>query len=84
MTNGVIDLASRRATAPDIVAGLRSLADEIEAKGADAPVTTCVVLLGHTWVEGDQPNASLGKYVFGPRTDPFTVQGLESLALSQP
>lgn len=79
----VIELSTHRPSAPDIVAGLRALADEIEAKVSDAPLSTCVVLLGNSWVIDGVPNVTLGRYVFGPRCDPFTVQGLQSLALSQ-
>jgi hypothetical protein len=66
----------------DIVESLRSIADEIEAGNhGDWPVTSCVVVLGHTDNEieddGVRYQASYWHtYGLGPRADSFTLRGL--------
>lgn len=71
----------------DIPATLRRLADEIERGETEfSPVTTCVVVLGHTsserLVDGElQEQADWSTYGMGPRCDTFTVRGLMASAL---
>ena len=67
----------------DVVSGLRGLADRIERGEIDWPVTTAVVVLGHTDAErpAGEDGVSLQQnhwdtYGYGPRTDSFTVRGL--------
>lgn len=69
--------------ANDVVGSLRRLADEIEAgEHGDWPVTTCVVMLGHT--DGERPvedeqieqRAYWDTRCFGIRSGVFTVRGL--------
>jgi hypothetical protein len=73
----------------DTVAMLRQLADDIEAGEIDFPVTTCVVLLGHTNAERPGEGQELLQemfwrtYGFGPRTDTFTVRGLMATCLNR-
>lgn len=72
--------------ADDVPAGLRRLADMIEAGEAhEGPVTTCVVVLGHSQdrLAGDeiQQRADHTLYGYGPRCDLLTVRGLLSLAM---
>lgn len=63
----------------DIVAGLRGLADRLEAGEVDLS-TTCVVALGHTIDrrEGDDilRGSKYSLFGFGPRCDTFTIRGL--------
>jgi hypothetical protein len=72
----------------DVVSGLRALADRIEAGEIDWPVTTCIVVLGHTERESppDEDGICLqgshwDTYGYGPRTDIFTTRGLMMTAL---
>lgn len=66
----------------DIAGSLRRLADDIEAD-SDHPITTCVVVMGHTDAETN-PDENGSCYAstywrvhgYGPRTDTFTVRGL--------
>lgn len=71
--------------ADDVTAGLRGLADRIEAGEIEFPVSTCLVILGHTkegW-EGDNVIHSSDHELFGygPRCDTFTVRGLLTTAV---
>jgi hypothetical protein len=74
----------------DIVAGLRNLADKIEAGTVeDMPViTTVVCLLGHTESKLET-NGDIGRYLdyaeyaWGPRCDTFSVVGLMAYAITQ-
>lgn len=80
--------------ADDIVAGLRRLADTIEAgEVEDIPVvTTAAVVLGHTsqskeagenGEEGQVIHKSyFALYGFGPRCDTYTIRGLLATAAS--
>lgn len=68
----------------DIVAGLRKLAEQIEA-GEYGLKTTCVVLVGHTEDRpgdgGDRMHCmSYEIFGYGPRCDTFTVAGLLTTA----
>jgi hypothetical protein len=72
----------------DVVATLRRIADEIEAgEHGDWPVTTCVVVIGHSDSEvprGEDEVASRyywQSYGIGPRHDNFTCRGLLMTAL---
>lgn len=73
----------------DIPATLRRIADDIEAgKIWDRPITTCVVMLGHTGAERccegvlhDQ--AFWTTFAMGPRVDTFTVRGLMASAMQR-
>jgi hypothetical protein len=74
--------------ADDIPAGLRRLADTIEAGMVDdmPVITTAVVVLGHSAdkLEAGRPGeegevahqSSWAMYGFGPRCDTFTIRGL--------
>jgi len=75
--------------ADNVTASLRRLADEIEnGKHGEWPVTTCIVLLGHTdspsnpddegWAYTKSHYDTRG---FGPRNDPFTIRGLMATCL---
>jgi CobQ-like glutamine amidotransferase family enzyme len=78
MTN-VIEL-KKPIVADDIIAGLRGLADRIESGEVEGPITTAMVILGHTWEtrEGDDigHHGWTDSYAFGPRCDLFTCRGL--------
>lgn len=83
----VVQLRQER-PADNVSASLRALADEIESgKHGDYPVTTCVVLIGHTDSEVLIGNGELAQATFwstrgyGPRCDAFTVRGLMATAL---
>lgn len=72
----------------DVASTLRTIADRIEAgEHGDWPVTTCVVLLGHTDNEvpiGDGILSQQGHwdtYGAGPRCDIFAVRGLMATCL---
>lgn len=72
----------------DVVSGLRGLADRIEAGEVDWPVTTCIVVIGHTERESlpDDDGICLqgsrwDTYGYGPRTDIFTSRGLLMTAM---
>jgi hypothetical protein len=74
----------------DVAATLRRIADEVEAgEHGDWPVTTCVVLLGHTDSEIPAGDGSYAQemwwhtYGAGPRCDTFTVRGLIATALNR-
>jgi hypothetical protein len=91
----VVPVTKPAATADDVVAGLRRIADQVEAGDFDL-VTSCAVVLGHTEEKpGDKPGFTVvGEQVdvfgLGPRHDPFTVRGLlmsgvmESASLGSP
>ena len=78
----------RKPFAPDdIVAGLRKLADEIEA-GEYGLRTTCLVVLGHTddrmAESGDKMHGcDFELFGYGPRCDTFTTRGLLLTAATQ-
>lgn len=69
-------------TADDVVAGLRELADEIEAgKVFDWPITTCAIVLAGSEVRpGRHGKLDLlsfrSHHSFGLRCDPFTLKGV--------
>lgn len=74
----------------NVPATLRRIADEIEAnEHGDWPVTTCIVVLGHTDAEVPMEDGSLRQqnywhtYGAGPRNDVFTVRGLMMTALNR-
>lgn len=73
--------------ADDVSATLRRIADEVEAGEIEWPVTTAVVILGHTDAEVPQADGSLAErsywatYAAGPRTGTFTVRGLVASAM---
>lgn len=67
---------------------LRKTADSIEAGEIDFPVTTAVLVLGHTDSERPEGGQLLQEsfwqtFGFGPRTDSFTVRGLLNTVLTQ-
>lgn len=80
--DNVVALAAAKSLAPDIVAGLRGLADMLEAGAIAIPVTTCIVVMGHSESTPEGPKAYQSKWVLGPRADPFTVSGLLTVALA--
>lgn len=86
--NAVVQLHQPRAI-DDVPATLRRIADEIEAGELDWPVTTAVVLLGHTDSERPASDGVLmqnnywSTYGAGPRCDTFTVRGLMATALRE-
>lgn len=71
----------------DVVTTLRKIADDIEAGKFDWPVTTAVLICGHTDAEvpvGDDTLAEQSywtTFATGPRTDSFTVRGLVQSAM---
>lgn len=74
----------------DVVATLRRIADDIEAgEHGDWPVTTAIVLIGHSDSEVNDGENRIQRsywntYGAGPRADiAFTVRGLLTTALSQ-
>jgi len=76
--------------ADDVVDGLRKLADSIEAGDIDWPVTTAIVVLGHTGSDSNpDENGHTWQSVhwrthgYGPRTDNFTVRGLLMTAVTK-
>jgi hypothetical protein len=80
-------IAQIRAPIPadDVVSGLRGLDDRIESGEVEYPVSTCLVLIGHTsdrnhdgevWHRSDHD-----MFGYGPRCDTFTVRGLLATAL---
>lgn len=80
--DGVVTL-HKPAPANDVPATLRRIADELEAGTLDWPVTTAVVVFGHTGPErpsGDERRQRnhWTTYGFGPRADSFTIRGLLS------
>lgn len=68
----------------DVVATLRRVADTIEAgEHGDWPVTTAIVVLGHSDAEVPDGDDRLQRnywttYGAGPRADSFTMRGLLS------
>lgn len=80
----VVNLAAEKSYDPAIISGLRALADMLErGEGIDVPVTTCVILMGHSAVVEGQPYLRFAKWALGPRVDPFTVTGLMTVALAR-
>lgn len=73
----------------DVVATLRRIADDIEkGEHGDWPVTTCVVVIGHSDAETNDGETRMQRsywdtYGLGPRCDSFTVRGLLSTVLSR-
>ena len=71
----------------NVADSLRRLADLLEAgEHGDWPVTSCVVLIGHTDAEIPSDGMHLQAcywqtYGYGPRTDTFTIRGLLATAL---
>lgn len=75
------------APADDIVRTLRLIADDIEAGKVEWPVTTAVLILGHTGVDRPEGDDERWQEMFwrtygvGPRSDAFTVRGLLATAI---
>jgi hypothetical protein len=74
----------------DVVETLRRIADEIDAcEHGDWPVTTCVVVIGHSDSEVPRGEEEVihsyywQSYGFGPRHDNFTCRGLLGTALQK-
>ena len=74
----------------DVVFALRDIAKQIEDGEIEWPVTTAVLLLGHTGSE--KPGGEEGEYSeemhwqsygFGPRRDVFTCRGLMATCLNR-
>lgn len=72
----------------NVVESLRLLANRIEQGEVDWPVTTCVVIIGHTDSEIPDKETRMHyqqsyweTYGYGPRSDTFTVRGLLASAL---
>ena len=86
MMENVVSLAAARPDFEDVVATLRSIADDLEKGEIEMPVTTAVLLLGSTsqrkceQCEDFEVGSSHIVYAMGPRTDPFTVRGLLTTA----
>lgn len=66
----------------EVPATLRRIADEIDSGEYDWPITTAVLILGHTDAELPNGDGDLTQrnywetYGMGPRADVFTVRGL--------
>ena len=80
--NSVVQLHQER-PCNDVSATLRRIADKIEAgEHGEWPVTTCIVLIGHTDSDIPMDKSVLcprnhwSTYAAGPRADVFTVRGL--------
>lgn len=78
-------IALRKAIiADDVAAGLRGLADRLEAGELDYPVTTCIVLTGHTADKLEDGvvlhRSDHDMWAYGPRCDTFTIRGLIATA----
>ena len=73
----------------DVVSTLRRIADDIEAGDhGDWPVSTAVVVLGHSDAEFNNGTDRIQQsywttYGAGPRADSFTVRGLLSTVISR-
>jgi hypothetical protein len=73
--------------ADEVVGTLRRIADDIEGGSLEWPVTTAVLICGHTDGEVTLSDGSLAEesywttYVMGPRTSTFTVRGLVASAM---
>lgn len=73
----------------DVVRTLRRIADEIEAGELEWPVTTAVLIVGHSDAEVPIAGGELRQqsywttYGMGPRSDSFTVRGLVASAMRQ-
>lgn len=87
MSDNVVALRQARPCS-NIPATLRRIADEIEADELGWPVTTAVLILGHTDAEtSTAPDGSYGEqnywttFAAGPRTSTFTVRGLVASAM---
>lgn len=84
----VVSLQQQAPSVNDVVATLRRIADQVEAGEIEFPVTTAVLLLGHTDKEklvGDElhQNTHWTTFGFGPRNDMFTCRGLMITALNR-
>lgn len=77
------------APADDVCMTLRRIADEIERGEVEFPVTTAVLVLGHTDAERAVDDGLLMQrnywrtFGMGPRTDSFTVRGLLATVLNR-
>ncbi len=75
--------------ADDVPATLRRIADEIEGDAIGWPVTTAIVILGHSDAEVPVGDGELAErsywttFAAGPRTSTFTVRGLVASAMRQ-
>lgn len=84
----VVQLHQKR-PCDDVSATLRRIADQIEAGDIDWPVTTAVLILGHTDAETRVDDGALAEqsywttFAMGPRCGTFTVRGLVSSAIRQ-
>jgi hypothetical protein len=71
----------------DVVTTLRRIADQVEAGELGWPVTTAVLICGHTDSEVPMDDGALAEqaywttYAMGPRTSSFTVRGLVTSAM---
>lgn len=77
----VVSLKQRAPDANDVVKGLRNIADSIETGEIDFPISTAVVILGHTQILPSDEDviatrAYWDTFALGPRCDEFTVRGL--------
>ena len=86
MSENIVQLHQEKPS-DSVAPSLRRLADMIEAgEHGDFPVTTCVVLIGHTDAEvpggGEHRQANYwATFGYGPRCDSFTVRGLMATCL---
>lgn len=86
MTANVLQL-HKSVPADEVVGTLRRIADDIEAGKIDWPVTTAVLICGHTDAEIPCGDGSMAEhsywttYAMGPRTESFTVRGLVASAM---
>ena len=89
MAGNIVQLLQERPAANDVCKALRAIADDIEAGKVDFPVTTAVVVLGHTDTEVPCGDGDLGQSLYwqtfgvGPRTDTFTIRGLLATVLNR-
>lgn len=88
MTASVIQLHETPPCA-DAAATLRRIADDIEAgEHGDWPVTTAVLVIGHTDAEVPEGDVRVQRsywhtYGAGPRCDVYTVRGLLMTAITR-
>ncbi len=74
--------------AGDVVKALRKIADQLEQGDFGEPISTALLILGHTGGAQPKPGGGYTRslatrvYAMGTRTDPFTIRGLVEVAFS--
>ncbi|QPQ55590.1 hypothetical protein IC614_03030 [Allosphingosinicella flava] len=73
----------------EVVSTLRRIADELENGALEWPVTTAVLICGHSDAEIPMGDGTFAEqnywttYAMGPRSSSFTVRGLVASAMRQ-